>query len=382
MNELLIKSLFCTLLISLFFSQSIVAQSVPFKLSSPRNEAIGGPHSALTDQFSTLFNNPAGYKGVESDLTVADLTVKVTGPVSTMLLAAQGGDIQEILGEIGSGQIGLELTGPFALGKIGKNMAWAVFNKTNTEVFIPNLTQDATIYAGVDLGGAFGYSFGIEFLTGNSLNFGFLTKLFLRSEMLVAKSFADIMAAFSDLSSLVSPDSLPLDMGFGVGLDVGMKYIWRDTLHVGISVRDLYTPLFMFRYSALTDLADGQTPTFEYSSLNQDYSIGIMYTPDISFFRGLIGNIKVLLDYNDIFDFALNPEYARHILLHFGLGAEFTVFDIMAIRLGLYEGLPSFGAGLDLHIFKLNLAMFGRELGTQPGLLPVYNLMMGIEFSY
>ena len=364
-------------------TDSLHSQQSRFVVNSARNSAIGGPHAALTDQFSTIFNNPAGYRGVKSDFTVSNLGFRITGPVSTLLLASQGGDITSILGELGSTTIGLEMNGPIYIGKIDNNMAWGVFNVLDTDIFIPTLTQDARINGRFDLGGVFGYSFGVDFIdTNNQMNFGFLTKLFFRTEMKITKSFTDIIAAISDITSLFDPNTLPLDMGFGVGIDLGMKYIWNDSLSFGLAVRDIYTPLFMFKYNSLGTLIDGGSPNFEYLTLPSDYSFGIMYSPDIAFFDGLIGDIKVMFDYNNIFDFALDPENARHILLHFGLGVEFTVFDILALRLGVYEGLPTTGLGLDLHLFKFNFAMFGSELSSQPGLMSVYNLMVGIEFSY
>jgi len=247
------------------------SQESRFVVSSPRNAAIGGMHAGLTDQLSTLFNNPAGFRGVKSDMTVSELTFKITGPVSTMLLAAQGGDLMEVLGDLGSSNIGLELVGPFSVGRIKNNMAWGVYNVLDTEIFIPDLTQDATVGAKFDLGGAYGFSFGLDFInTNNQMNFGFLAKLFYRSEIKISRSFTDIMAGFSDITSLFSPDTIPLDMGFGVGLDLGMKYIWNDTLSFGIVVRDIYTPLFMFRYDSLSSLTSGGSPTFEYSSLSPD----------------------------------------------------------------------------------------------------------------
>ena len=373
-------------LFSLSFSLNVLSlysQQSRFLISSARTSAIGGPHAALTDQFSTIFNNAAGFRGVQSDLTVSELTFKVSGPVSTMVMAAQGGDLTQLLSELGSSNIGLEIVGPLSIGKIDKNMAWGVYNIIDADVFVPDLTQNAEIKGRFDLGGVFGYSFGIDFIDSNSqLNFGFLGKVFFRSEMVVEKSLTDILAAISDISTLLSPDALPLSMGFGVGVDIGMKYIWNDVLSVGLAIRDLYTPLFMFNYDSLTTLSAGGSPVFAYSHLSTDYSLGIMFSPKISLFSGLIGNIKILFDYNDIFDFALNSTYKKHILLHFGLGLEFTLFDILALRMGLYEGLPTAGLGLDLHIFKFHFAMFGTELGSQPGLMSVYNLMVGMEFSY
>ncbi len=376
--------LFITLGLGLLFMySSVYSEESRFVVSSPRTAAIGGMHAGLTDQFSTIFNNPAGFRGVKSDMTVSELNFKITGPVSTLMLASQGGELSEILGELGLTTIGFEMLGPISIGKIDNNMAWGIYNVIDTEVFIPDLTQDATVSARFDLGGVYGYSFGLDLIdSNNQMNFGFLTKIFYRTDVEIAKSFTDIVSAFSDITSLFSPDTIPLNMGFGAGLDVGMKFIWNDVISLGLVVRDIYTPLFMFRYDSVSSLASGGSPSFEYLALDPDYSIGILYTPELILFNGLMNNIKIMLDYSDIFDFAFNPEEARHPLLHIGLGVEFTLFDILALRFGLYEGLPAAGAGLDLHMFKLNFAMFGAELSSQPGLMSVYNLMIGIEFSY
>ncbi len=374
---------FAIILVNLIFSYSVWGQQSRFSINSARNSSIGGLHAALTDEYSTIFNNPAGFRGVKSDFTVSELTFKISGPVSTMILAAQGGDLQQVLSDLGSSNIGFELAGPISIGKIDRNMAFCVINAFDVDIFVPDLTQDAEINGRFDLGGAFGYSFGIDLEKANSqLNFGFLAKLFLRSEMNITKSFGDILAAFDDITSLFSPDSLPLGIGFGVGIDIGMKFIWNNTISVGLAVRDIYTPVFMFNFDSLTTMIGGEGAQFEYSAIPSDYSIGFMFSPQVSLFNGLVGNIKVMLDYNDIFDFALNSANKRHILLHLGLGLEFTVFDVLALRIGLYDGLPTAGIGLDFHIFKFNFAMFGSELSSQPGMMSVYNLMIGLEFSY
>jgi hypothetical protein len=48
----------------------------------------------------------------------------------------------------------------------------------------------------------------------------------------------------------------------------------------------------------------------------------------------------------------------------------------------MYEGLFTAGVGLDLKIFTLNAAMFGTELSSEPGMRPVYNILIGLEFRY
>jgi hypothetical protein len=89
-----------------------------------------------------------------------------------------------------------------------------------------------------------------------------------------------------------------------------------------------------------------------------------------------------MLDYDDIFDFLLHPNSSRHPILHIGAGIEVELLEILSIRMGMYEGLFTAGVGLDLKIFTLNAAMFGTELSSEPGMRPVYNILIGLEFRY
>ena len=67
-------------------------------------------------------------------------------------------------------------------------------------------------------------------------------------------------------------------------------------------------------------------------------------------------------------------------MLHAGLGFELVLLEILFVRGGFFHGLFSAGLGLDLTVFNINVSMFGRELSTEPGLRPVYNLILSLEF--
>jgi hypothetical protein len=54
--------------------------------------------------------------------------------------------------------------------------------------------------------------------------------------------------------------------------------------------------------------------------------------------------------------------------------------EILDVRLGFSQGLFAAGLGIDLYYFDMNLAMFGTERSTEPGMAPVYNLQLGFEF--
>ncbi|MFO7849387.1 MAG: hypothetical protein R6V67_05460, partial [Spirochaetia bacterium] len=87
------------------------------------------------------------------------------------------------------------------------------------------------------------------------------------------------------------------------------------------------------------------------------------------------------LDYSDILDFWLYPRQAINPVLHVGIGTEITMLQILDIRLGFAQGLPTAGLGHDLHFFTLNAAIFGTERSTEPGMSPVYNMQLGFQFT-
>jgi hypothetical protein len=46
------------------------------------------------------------------------------------------------------------------------------------------------------------------------------------------------------------------------------------------------------------------------------------------------------------------------------------------------EMLPTVGIGLDLVVFKVDAAFYGKELGNEPGRLSTYAVDVGLLFRY
>jgi hypothetical protein len=92
--------------------------------------------------------------------------------------------------------------------------------------------------------------------------------------------------------------------------------------------------------------------------------------------------IDLYLDYRDILDFWVYPQLATNPVLHVSAGTELHMLEILSLRAGLYEGLMAAGLGVDLNFAKLNMAMYGSENSIEPGLQPVYNVILGLEFRY
>lgn len=389
------KFLIIVILFFLIFSGGMVSaqQLLDIRIPSARISAIGGRHAALTDDFSTIFSNPAGFQSAESELSVAELTFGLSGPIfdiaGVVVEGAAGGDVAGLLTspnvqELMSGlYASMNLLGPISFGYVGKGLGFGMFSSSNvTFANSKPLTITSNISERLTLAG--GYSFRIPFAEGSkhSLDIGVLLKGMLEGQVVIEKSFLEFPELFSSLS-LDTITGEPFYFISSIGFDLGVKYSWNDTLHAGITGIDVFSPSLIQSYSKISAFLDGSE---EPSSSNDLYPIkinaGIMYTPNLGKLHKYISDLKLMLDYDDIFDFLLHPNSSRHPILHIGAGVEVELLQILSIRMGMYEGLFTAGVGLDLKIFTLNAAMFGTELSSEPGMRPVYNILIGLEFRY
>ena len=90
------RSLIVLLIGCLFLlSGSLFAQQLTeIQIPSARSAAMGGIHTALSDDLNTIFSNPAGFHVVESELSISELTVGLSGPIfdiAGVVIEAAGG---------------------------------------------------------------------------------------------------------------------------------------------------------------------------------------------------------------------------------------------------------------------------------------------------
>ena len=174
----------------------------------------------------------------------------------------------------------------------------------------------------------------------------------------------------------------PFDFTAGIGFDSGILYGFRDIFSVGLTFLDIFTPTTKKVYSGLEAMLDGTTDPLE--TLNgvvpMTMNAGIRVTPPLGVFDKYISDLMILVDYKDILGFWMYDESSLNPWLHLSGGTEITLLDIFSLRCGIDKGLFSAGLSTDLTIFKMNIALFGDELGSEPGINPVYNLMIGLEF--
>lgn len=76
----------------------------------------------------------------------------------------------------------------------------------------------------------------------------------------------------------------------------------------------------------------------------------------------------LVCDFVDMLGFFQTDDIGfRTFMTHFKAGAELRLFSILDVRGGLNQGYWTLGAGLDLAIFKVDVAYYWQEFGEVAG---------------
>jgi hypothetical protein len=364
-------------LAALFMPVLLFAYQDPVEIGSARTSGMGGRHVASVDDFSTFLNNPAGLQDIEEEVSFSELTLHLKGPVFTLADIFLTGDTTALSDMLSNGLYsGMNLLGPLSFGYVGDGLGFGVYN--NSDVIVKShTTLTSQVIAQEELILTGGYAFPLLGEDSvHQLDMGILLKGGFRGRLDGAMTATEIISL--DYTALMSE---PFDFTSFIGIDLGLMYS-TGGFAVGLVARDAFTPTHTNTYANINDFLSGATPT----SANQldlvpfNLDLGLRYSFDFRDRNLVISKLDTYLDYMDLLDFWLHPRLAVNPVLHVQVGAEATLLEILDVRAGLREGLPAAGIGLDLHHFTLNASMFGTERSSEPGLSPVYNLQIGLEF--
>ncbi len=357
-----------------------------FDFSSPREKAMGGTHVALADDFSVLLTNPAGLADVPSKFSAADLGVRAIGPVFDIANLIMGGNTSPtaIMNFLAANNYklyaGLDISGPVAFGYTGGGLGFGLFNKTGLTANVASVSSIG-VKAVEDLLLAGGYAMHFDLGKGQTLAAGVSTKGFVRGDISPTIGAIEAMDLISNPMALLAK---PFNLTTGIGIDAGLRWSWKDQVAAGLACRDAFSPALVTKYSSMAgflgDPANSKLGSSTYETLRRSLDFGFSWSPSLGRLGQILDSLVIALDYRDILDLA-NP-VPRNPILNVGVGMELKVLDIVSIRAGMDNTLLSVGMGLDLGVFTLNVAAFGKELGLDPGNRPYYNLLIDFDFKY
>lgn len=365
---------------------SVFAQqkSVDFPLA--RLEALGGTHVALTNDFSTLFTNPSGLVSVKEQLNIISIGAKLSGPITAIanmaLSLSSGGNLLSSLPELfdANGRLytQVDLGGPLAFGYVGGGIGFALMNRSWVEVNAPSL-MNINLNLKEELYLTGGYAFRISIPNSMKMDFGVLPKGFIRGSFPIKTDILGATALTSKLPSILSTEKF--FMTSGIGLDLGIKFSYDKWVSVALVAHDAYTPTFTTQYTSfdgfVSNPVGSKIGTSEFGLVPCKLDFGLSGTLPLFFMEGLLNSITLYADYLDIID--LFSVYPKNPILNASLGSEIILLDIFSLRAGIRDALPSVGFGLNLTYFTVDFAMFGRELGNEPGDRPLFSMLMNVE---
>jgi hypothetical protein len=341
----------------------------PLTITSTRNAARGGPHVAYTDDVYALFVNPAALQKA-NQWSFFELSPALIGPLFDIVDIINSGDPGKALGEFASAQkgripLGLELRGPLSFGYAANGLGFGVWDRIFVDAQVKGVDIDATVTADLILN--YGMSFRLLDLPGHTVDAGFVVKPFVRGMAHKEMSGLDLV---DDSDLLLKDFTVPIIMG--LGFDLGFMYRFSEDFAVGLTVDDVFTGGSVVA-SAMGSVQDTvyRVPT----SLN----LGLAHTLRLNRFWSAAPSplqsayAAFMFDWHNVTDSFYADDYTkRNASLNLGIGMEIGLFNFVKLRMGINEMLPAFGVGLEPGPFQFNFAMYGKELGKEPGRFSTY----------
>lgn len=364
----------------------LAAQSfTPVKpeIVSARLAGFGGAYSALQAGFDTLSTNPAALSTVDREWSVARLAVNASGPLfdfGTVLEADElTTGILDLVSKNEGIHLGSSITGPIAFGMVDRNFGFGVFNRSVVNASIPSITS-ANVLVGEELQLVGAYGLDVITVKKHAFSVGLQLKGFFQTFLTKSGTAVAVLASFTG-SDGFKPELIPTVLATGFGLDAGILYRFGSILNVGVVCRDAFTPVYVSKYATFENYLDG-VPAGETKSdlLEPDIDAGVTVQIPVPETWVTISGFRFMMDYRNILD-RFKPA-SRNPILDAAIGTEIELLDVVSLRAGINDAYLSSGLGLDLTFFTIDFAMYGRELGLEPGKRPLLNMELAISMEY
>lgn len=395
-----------TVLLCLLISVSL------FAVEDTRSKGMGGYHVTDYSDIYTLKKNPASLAFSEKHTLWLNLQGDAAGPLQDMyavgedLLAATESSenyddyensneetattdpSQELITKVTS--IIEENNGfttsfnivPFLnFGFSNKGFGLLVSTDVYTNINVPSVTNvnlDIGFNADIDLGYGYNFDFGAndiavglsaKFFT-NLMNVGFsgtLTELMNLTEDNVENTESSIL------------DSIPMTTMKGFSITSGLHYRYANFLNVGVVWNNMISST-----NTANILIDPETQEvkFDYdngtkSKLDSQLAVGFGVKVPVN---NIITSLNVYVDHENVIDFFVTDKIVKNPILGFNAGVEAVLLKAFSFRVGINESYLAAGFGVRLGAFNIDAAVYGSELGLEPGDRPQLNTSISVAF--
>jgi len=365
------------LLVLLLAGSAVFAQTTRLDAAAPkdaRSMAMGGAFVAMSEGYQSLYGNPAAFADKKAELTLISVNpwayVKPTqANIATFMNVAEplslgvAPPIAPLTTLITDNGIGAGVSA--GLGWVGKGLGLGLLGGgeaylSGDSLFGASGTLDAQIAAVVGIGVPLKLG-PLLFQVGGDIR----PYLRMTGDIIATQLLGSVIGNPDDFD----PMTLDVDVGFGLAVDLGAKLELGQLVSVGLAVRDISTNQ---NYSTsnigevLAFLEAGNLPPGAPApyTMSPNITLGASVTPIPVFLRNLI-DVTVTAEIQDPLK-VIDEQASLWNLFHVGAEAD-LLGGLIAVRTGINKGYISVGAGLDLLLMEVNVAIFTEELGKNPG---------------
>ena len=340
----------------------------PLVMPSARAAGFGGIHAAQGDDFSAIFSNPASLAGIEKQWSAAEITVSVYGPVFRLLEESikNSGDISSVI-DSEKFATGFDIGGPIAVGLVSNGFGIGFFNRTVFDVKTVSLAPEVFVAlprAWEEFLLIGGYSFRVVDQNKHILDVGVLGKIYYRMASHQKQSFSNLGDWVFNLTDFSHETHL------GLGIDLGIKYSYNNIFTIALAGYDVYSPALVTTYEKQVGHEDCSYQS--YGIIQPRLALGVLFN--------IRSDFIVMADYRDFIN--LFKEDRRHPLFNLSLGMEISLLEILKLRAGMSDLLPSGGFGIDMKFMTLDVAVRGKQLGKDIGENIALAFDVGFLFRY
>ncbi|MDR1229967.1 MAG: hypothetical protein LBK61_01055 [Spirochaetaceae bacterium] len=342
-----------------------------FEIPTARSNGFGGSHIAYTDDVFALLINPAAIMQVRQK-SFFTLSPTVVSPQKILDFVNSDGGTGAILESLnnpknpGKIPLGLSLNELplLSFSWVANGFGFGIWDRIHADVDVVGTTAEAVVL--VDVVVPIGFAFKILDTAAHDVDAGVTLKFFGRGYGEESVTITDVLG---DLAGIVEDIGAPVVAGFG--MDLGFMYRWNIGLSAGITFDDIINHgNEVYRFGGGEENTDGYYVPFSMNlGVAYDFRIGNFWKTAPGFIART--GITAAFDWHN-FDllFAKNPYFKKNPVLGIGMGLQFSLADLVKVRIGMSEMLPAVGFGFDLGAIEIDLAYYGKELGLEPGQLP------------
>ncbi|MDR1363398.1 MAG: hypothetical protein LBJ35_05055 [Spirochaetaceae bacterium] len=356
------------------------AQDLPLRVDAAgfpfaRNSALGGAHTGLDGDFSSIFTNPAALAGAKPQKNYVELAFDVIDVDLIYRLMTTDNPLPEFSALlVDRFEASLDVGGPFALGEVKNGLGFGVFNVSKLKVVwdrdqiymvSPTLTEEFT------LAGAYG----LRLYEGEDFNFdaGITAKVFLRAGYRSPPIYLQqVKYILQDLMDM------PFETQLGAGVDIGFRWTLYESVSFAAVVYDPFSPVWVIQYSTMEKIAEQEMIVNGTIPVSTRASAGVSWKMKSPFWHRYFSDITLSFDYLGLLEnMSENP---RDPLLNISAGCEIRILEALSLRAGFKDMLPSGGIGLNFTFMNIDLSFYGTELGVHPNQYVTWAAAANISF--